>query len=395
MTNAGGKIRVAIVIEGLVGGVRKRIFNVLRNINSDRFALTTILPGSRKGYEAEGDPAEELGRMGMQKIIVPMVRSISPYRDARSFLALRSVFRNCRFDIVHAHCAKAGFLSRLACRAGSMGASVYSPHVFPFQRAARAKASVYKTLERAAARWTDAFIVDSQGEQEVALKLGLAGQERIFVLPDAAPLPEPGDRNARLDVRSEMGTPRDHIVFLSTARVVAYKGIGTLIRAFDRVHREAPKTELWIVGDGEDLKSFEELSRQLGLSAVVRFLGFRRDVYSVTSGCDCFVLVSQAEGSPHSILEALAMEKPIIATDVQGTREFLKNQEHCRLVPWNDFDALAGAMLEYVTNPFSAASLDELPGDWFDPEAQVRKLEQMYVRILEQHEANPVTREAM
>ena len=102
----------------------------------------------------------------------------------------------------------------------------------------------------------------------------------------------------------------------------------------------------------------------------------------VLAACDCFVLASQSEGSPHSVLEALAMRRPVIATAVQGTEEFLTEGGHFRLVPWNDVAALGEAMLEFIRSPFPAPSPESLPRSWFDIPGQIRKLEEIYASLV-------------
>ncbi len=366
------RIRIALVNEGSAGGIRKHVLNIARNLDSKRFAVTVIL-AKRPGYESEGDPVEELAEAGIPFLTVPMVRELSPYSDLQSWGKLRRELRN--FDVVHAHSAKAGFLARAICKNLHIPC-FYSPHVFPFQRTTRLKAKLYLALERRAAPWTTAFIVNSEKEQETAIGNGLATPERIHLVPNAITLPSPLPSDIRSEIRYQIGTPANRIVFTTIGRLVAYKGQEILIRAFSTLERK--DVELWIVGEGEDASKLAALTAKLGLTDRVRFLGYRRDVFAILAASDCFVLASRNEGCPYTVIEALAMQKPIIATAVQGIVDLLKNPAYCRLVPWNDTTALAGAIQEFLTAPFTGAPLDSLSKELFDLPGQIRRLQAIY-----------------
>ena len=368
------RIRIAIVNEGSAGGIRKHILNIARNLDPQRFALTVIL-AKRPGYESEGDPAEELAEAGIPFVHVPMVRELSPHSDFQSWRKLRRELRN--FNVVHAHSAKAGFLARAVCKNLHIPC-FYSPHVFPFQRTTPFKTRLYLALERRAAPWTTAFIVNSEKERDTAIENRLATPERIHLVPNAIEFPSLPAPEVRAEIRSQIGTPANKTVFVTIGRLVAYKGQERLIRAFSALERN--DAELWIVGEGEDASKLAALSSKLGLSDRIRFLGYRRDVFAILAASDCFVLASRNEGCPYTVIEALAMQKPIIAAAVQGIVDLVKNPTCCRLVPWDDIAAFANAFQEYMTTPFPGAPLNSLSKEIFDLSGQIRRLEAIYER---------------
>jgi glycosyltransferase involved in cell wall biosynthesis len=369
------RIKLALVNETTIGGVRRHVLDIARNLNREKFEVTVIL-GNRQGHEGEGDPFKEFRTHNISCISSPMRRELSPYQDLRAFLFLRKILAG--FDVIHAHAAKAGFLARLACRSPSAGPCIYSPHVFAFQRSSPLKARFYLRLEKMAAPWTTVFVVNSDGEKQCALESGLAAAGNIFVLPHAIPRPPALPQTARQDIRSQLGTTGSSKVFLSLGRLIAYKGHHILLKAFAHATSGKNNTELWIAGEGQELNGLVGLSRALGIQDKTRFLGFRKDVHEVLSAADCFVLASQSEGCPYSILEALAMEKPIIATAVPGTAELLLYSKHSRLVPWNNVDALSKAISAYLENPFHGAPLENLPLAFFDVRGQIQTLEDIY-----------------
>lgn len=378
----GSKIKLGIINEGTAGGIRKRIYNVVRHINRDLFDVTVILAGVRKEYGSEGDPIQKLDEWGVSRIVLPMAHAISPLRDFKSFSGLRALLRREDFDIVHAHSSKAGFLTRAARRLDAEFLCVYSPHVFAFHRNTGMTAKLYFHLEKIASSWGNAFIVDCEEEKQDTVRLGFADPSRIFVLPDAVDIPAE-NLSSKGILRKEFGTPQDATVFVSSSRLVDYKGIEIQIRAFANVVNAGNKAELWIAGDGPGLKRYQELSSSICPGDSVRFLGYRSDVNRLLNDCDCFILVSQAEGSPHSLFEALALRKPIIATAVQGISEFLLPSNGKILVPWNDVPALSAAMAGFIQNPFEGAAPETLPSSLFNIAGQIRKLEEIYRLILD------------
>ncbi len=366
------KIKVAQVNEGSAGGIRKHILNIAKRLDSQRFDVTVIL-AKRRGYESEGDPVVELKQDGIPFMTVPMVRELSPYSDFQSWRKLRRVLQN--FDVVHAHSAKAGFLARAICKRHHIPC-FYSPHVFPFQRTTPIKARIYLALERHAAPWTTAFIVNSEKERETAIEKVLATPEQIHLVPNAIEFPPIPAPIVRGEIRTRIGTPVNRTVFTTIGRLVNYKGQELLIRVFSLLGRN--DIELWIVGEGEDAPKLTALTSKLGLSDQIRFLGYRKDIFPILSASDCFVLASRNEGCPYTVIEALVMQKPIIATAVQGIVDLLKNPAYCRFVPWNDEAALAAAIQNFLTTPFPGAPLDSLSKDLFDLAGQIRQLEAIY-----------------
>jgi glycosyltransferase involved in cell wall biosynthesis len=150
-----------------------------------------------------------------------------------------------------------------------------------------------------------------------------------------------------------MQAGRDFI-WLSVGRLVPAKDYSNLLLAFARVHAGAPETQLWIAGDGdaEYSAALRIQTAQLDLEQAVRWLGVRRDITALLDAADGFVLGSAWEGMPLAIAEAMAMEKPVVATRVGGVDELL---DQCGLaVPPRDPEALARAMLSIVNTPETA-----------------------------------------
>jgi glycosyltransferase involved in cell wall biosynthesis len=189
---------------------------------------------------------------------------------------------------------------------------------------------------------------------ERALQLGIAQPEKCSVISNGIDIAEfTPDAERRSALRREMRAGRDFI-WLSAGRLVPAKDYSNLLLAFAQVHSAAPETQLWIAGDGyaQYSEALRIQAAQLGLEQAVHWLGARRDIPALLDAADGFVLGSAWEGMPLAIAEAMAMEKPVVATRVGGVGELL---DQCGLaVPPRDSNALARAMLSILNTPETA-----------------------------------------
>lgn len=381
------KIRLALVTESTVGGIKRHVLNIVQYLDRNLFHPTVLFPGKpRMGQEKEMDFIEELRELEIPFRLIPMVRQISFLKDLRSFFALKNALAQPSFDVVHAHGAKAGFLVRLLYRLDSGIPCYFSPHGFAFQKASGFRSPLYLSLERMAASWCTGLIVNSTAESDCALKHQLARAEKLTVVANALPLPVFVQPGSRMRMRNSLGTSEDRTVFLTMGRLVFYKNHHLVVKALKEIIAAGHPAELWIAGEGEQRAELETLAGSLRIEEFVHFLGYRKDIYEVLSGCDCFVLASQTEASPYSILEALAMERPILATSIPGNLAFLNLVHPCRVFPPNDAPAVVQAMMDFVRHPFSAPQVQALPPEWFDVRSQVGRLEQIYLEAVKRRE---------
>jgi glycosyltransferase involved in cell wall biosynthesis len=174
------------------------------------------------------------------------------------------------------------------------------------------------------------------------------GVNRTFVvhtfgtLPDAPPI-----RRAALD------TPEDAPVLLTLSRLHPKKGIDTLLEALVAV----PGAYLWIAGDGPDRATYERLAERLGLSARVRFLGWRTDRRALLEAADICVLPSRYEPFGTVIVEAWSMQRPLVATLADGARQYVRDGSDGLLCPIDDVAALADRIAHLVDDPSLRAQL--------------------------------------
>jgi glycosyltransferase involved in cell wall biosynthesis len=254
----------------------------------------------------------------------------------------RQLLRDFHPDLIHSHTYPANMAARLLKISFPETAVLSTVHNVYEGRWPRMLA--YR-LTDGLSRHTTAV---SQAAADRYVRLKAVQHEKCTVMANGidttefAPAPE---RRARM--REEMGA-NGEFVWLAAGRIVAAKDYPNLLRAFTRMTADCSDTRLWVAGEGNanDLSDLMKLADELGLRGRVRWLGLRRDMPALLDAADGFVLASAWEGMPLSVGEAMAMGKPVVATDVGGVRELVGDAGV--IVPAKSPEGLAEAMLEMM-----------------------------------------------
>jgi glycosyltransferase involved in cell wall biosynthesis len=257
--------------------------------------------------------------------------------DPIAVLALATLLRRTRPDIVHMHTSHAHTLGVLASRVTRIGKRVVSRRVdFSIFRN-RLKASAVKYRYG-----VDRYVTVSRAIRDVLVRDGIA-PERIRVVHSGI-VPGRFDGVAPADLRGELGLPPEARLVGNVAHFGWHKAQEVLVRAAKILAETHPAAVVLLVGDGDCRAKVEAESDALGLTgSAVRFLGFRADVPEVLAALDVFVMSSVLEGLCTSILDALASRRPVVASRVGGIPEILEGGNGL-LVPPKDPEALAAAI---------------------------------------------------
>ncbi|MBF0328438.1 MAG: glycosyltransferase [Nitrospirae bacterium] len=161
-------------------------------------------------------------------------------------------------------------------------------------------------------------------------------------------------------IRDELKITTDEILIGTVCSLIRLKRVEDLIKAMSIIaHDSSLPIKCVIVGDGPERKKLEELMQAKNLSDRIIFAGFQNDAVSYTNVMDIFVLTSEQEGLPRSILEAMLMEKPVVATRVTGTSEVIQNDETGYLVPVSQPAAIAAAILKLANDSHLRKSMGQ------------------------------------
>ncbi len=183
-------------------------------------------------------------------------------------------------------------------------------------------------------------------------------------------------------VRFELGMSNDDILLLSVGRLMYQKGHTILLKALPAVLAEFPKIQIVIAGGGPLKEELQAEADQLNISAGVKFLGMRDDVPILMSSADIFLFPSRFEGMPNSVLEAMGYGLPVIATDVQGVDELIRNGQNGIIVPVNDPRAISDAILRLLKNPEERQRLGRAAQETIKNEYTLNKMCIQYEKLL-------------
>jgi glycosyltransferase involved in cell wall biosynthesis len=351
--------RVVRIIARLnTGGPALHVMHLSAGL-SDRYP-TLLVTGSIAEGEQDLTPLVR-ERVPDIRIIPALGREISPLRDLRVLLELYRLLRRVRPTIVHTHTAKAGTIGRVAAWLARVPIRIHTFHGHVLRGYfSPAKTRVFIGLERLLARLTTVIIAISPAQaDELVNEFHIAPRERFRVIPlglDLAPFAAPGRADRRQRFRQEIRASTD-VVVTCVGRLVPIKNHRLLLRAFAVARRRHTAMRLIIVGDGPERPSLEALRDELGLGGAVSFLGWRSDLDVIYAGSDIVVLTSDNEGTPVSLIEALAAQCAVVSTDVGGVRDVLANGERGVLVPAGDVEAFAEALVGLASDSDRRESL--------------------------------------
>jgi glycosyltransferase involved in cell wall biosynthesis len=282
---------------------------------------------------------------------VAIPRHPHPIRHTAAVARLGAIYRDYRPHVVHAHGSQGGAVARLARFALPRVPVVFTPHNYAFKNSFnRLQRGLFRAIEIGLAPLATRVICVCEAERREAASLGPASRTRV-VYNGIEPLaPAPADPDV---VRLREAGP----LICTVAELQPPKGVTTLIAAMPEVLQRVPAANLAIAGDGVERPRLEQQMIDLGVAERVHLLGSIDNVAGLLGACDVFVQPGWAESFPYSILEAMGMEMPIVATDIGGVGEAIEDEVTGRLVPIKDPGAIAAAITDLLADPDRARAL--------------------------------------
>jgi glycosyltransferase involved in cell wall biosynthesis len=264
------------------------------------------------------------------------------------------------YDLVHVHTPIAAFVTRYALRNNRKTKIIYTAHGFHFYHGGNAlKNFIFLSLEKLAGAWTDYLITINREDEAAAKKYNFLPVARIYYTRGigvdtdyyASGKVDPANL---AQVRQQLNLADSDTLLLSIAEFTPRKRHQDLLNALAKVAN--PQVHLALAGEGPIQPKMVELAQQLGIAKQVHFLGYRQDIPTLIQAANAVLLVSQQEGLPRSIMEAMCLNTPVIGSNIRGTQDLLSNG--CGLlVPLGDTNALAQAMSQIVKDPNSLAAM--------------------------------------
>jgi glycosyltransferase involved in cell wall biosynthesis len=363
-----GRIRVVEVLAtGTNGGAQEHLLSLVTRIDKSRYDVSVVALSG-------GGAVRKLKRADIPVIV------IDDPDDAIAVGALAAHLAEVRADVVHAHMYRA---ETVATRAVLALAEIghRRPYLVSTIHSSRVRSSEDQALLRTLTPHMDRLIAVSR-----AIEHKLVGEERttvpVSLIYNGVDLERYDHQEACCTLPDEYGMEPGSKIVGVVARLEPEKGHPTLLEAWPAVLRAVPDTYLLIVGEGSRRDALEAQARELQIAHRVVFTGRRDDVPAVTAALDVAVLPSYREAQGLSVLEAMALSRPVVASNVGGIPEMIEDGVTGLLVPPHDAGALSAAIVRLLRDHPYADTLGraghDLVHDRFCIELMVSAIESIY-----------------
>jgi glycosyltransferase involved in cell wall biosynthesis len=337
--------------------VKFLLLNQLKFLKNQGYDVYVVCP--------TGKFIEEIEAEGIKVKNISFNRGLNPFLHAITLVKLFFYFYKEKFDIVHTHNPVPGLVGQLAAKAAGVPIIINTIHGLYFtENSAYLKRKIFVFLEKVAASCSTLIFSQNKEDLKTIIKERICKPEKIKYLGNGIDLerfnPNKFSKGDIEDKKRKLGIASDRVVVGIVGRLVREKGYLDLFDAFKEILIKFPKALLVSVGPLEPAKKDAinpELIKEHNIRENVLFLGERTDVDEIYPLMDVFVLPSWREGFPRSVIEAGAMGRPIICTDVRGCREAVIDKETGILVPAKNPPKLALAIVSLLSNKKEADRL--------------------------------------
>jgi glycosyltransferase involved in cell wall biosynthesis len=368
------RLRILYTVNRMdIGGSQTHLLQVLRLLDRHQFEPMLCCLSS------EGALLETARETGATVVGVGLGRLKSP-AAVGAVLRLTGFMRRARIDIVHNYLLRANVAGTLAARMARV------PLVLNSKRGCHEMRGLELAAVRLSNRLADCVTANAEAVRRFVHDNEGCPLEKMVVIPSGIDT----DRFAPLapaDYKARLGVAPDRKVVGIVTRMRVRKGVEEFLRAMAMVRERRPEACAVVVGEVDLDASLRAMVQELGLDGHLHLLGRRSDMAEVLSAFDLFVLSSHDEGMSNAILEAMAMQRPVVATDVGGTNEVVQDGRTGVLVPAKDPAALAQGILRVLDNAQEATVMGErgraIAVERFSARAMVRQMEELYMQLLE------------
>lgn len=314
---------------------------LLQDKGYDVHAAASSADGRRQEIEETGAFCHE----------IRFSRSPISTTNFRAFCQLITLFKSNYYVLIHVHTPIAAFLGRLAAKLTKQGSVLYTAHGFHFYKGAPLLDwLIYFIAEKIAARWTDCLITINEEDCINARKLGFKPDRNLFLVKGVGvDMERVSSFKDTAYLRKELGIPQDALIVVCVAELASVKNHAFLLDAWRELSSWRDNIYLLLTGTGKVEKKLKVRVKEEDISRVL-FLGFRQDVQNILADSDLAILTSRREGLPRSIMEAMAAGKPVIVTDVRGSRDLVDDGRTGFIVKLGDLQGLIKTLKRLISD---------------------------------------------
>jgi glycosyltransferase involved in cell wall biosynthesis len=335
--------RVLLCHQPVDGGVGRHIGDLASGLAERGWEVALCSPKPLDGLERT-----------TRHVPLDLRRAIEPRADLMQIVELARIVRDLRPDVVHAHSSKAGAVARLARTLHPRVPVVYTPHGYAFAGhfSRRGERAAYRSIERLLAPLASRVVCVCEAEARLARSVGANARVRV-IHNGIEPVPA-GMQDIRVAKLANRGPVIGALTLLRPG-----KGLETLIDATPAVLARHPDAQIAIVGGGPELQILKARAQRRGVGHAVHFVGPCERPLEALRPMDLFVHPSWAESFPYVVLEAMALGKPIVASDVGGIGEAIEEGIGGLLVPARSEDLLGRALCDLLDDRDRATHMGE------------------------------------
>ncbi|MBN2013006.1 glycosyltransferase family 4 protein [candidate division KSB1 bacterium] len=365
----------------IMSGVQKAMVDILTRLDPDIYEIHVIC-------HAEGALTETLKKYNIRCIVInELRREIHPIFDLLAVLKLYRLFKKEQYNLVHTHSSKPGIVGRLAAKLAGVRCIVHTVQGFAFhEQSSKLTRFIVGCLEKCAGFLSDRVIFVNDKDRHVAEQMKLMPKEKMVTIYNGIDV---NHTRSELNIGLEklIGIKKNGALVGMVSRLWKQKAPHDFIRAIPYVTSELPAAKFLMIGDGPLKDELIELSETLGVSDAVQFLGWREDVFELINQLDVMVLTSLWEGLPLTILEGMALAKPVVATDIKGNNELVIHGETGFLAPPGDYQKIGEYSLKLLDDKELARRMGEAGrqrvSDKFSIEKTIKSINTVYGNLLD------------
>lgn len=341
----------------------KALFTATVRSHIGQFHMPFIKELKSRGYEVHAaykDNSEQksgLDTSAIDKVFeVPFSRSPLGLSNIAAFFALKKIIRQNDYDVIHCNTPMGAVITRLAAAGARKRGTkvVYTAHGFHFYKgASKLNWRLFYPVEKFLSRYTDALITINTEDYNVATKNDFKSKKIYRVNGVGVDLSRFHSVSAeeQAEIRSEYGYDKNDFIMIYPADFCNRKNQNMLFDMMKILLEKHKNFILILPGSTENAAPFIEYAKEVGVYDNLDITGYRNDIYNLVALSDLSLSSSRQEGLPVNLIEAMAVGNPIVATDVRGNNDLVKNRKNGFLVKLNDSAAMADAVLRIYESP--------------------------------------------
>lgn len=360
---------------------------LINKLNNEGFQVNCVCKDTGK--------FKYLNSIGLNMYNIDIPRAVHPLKIIKAIVSIYKHLKKERYDIIHVHTPIASVIARVAAKLAKQKNVIYTAHGYYFHdEMKKIPYCIVYTIEKFSAKYlTDYLLLQSKEDYNLSIDRNFKTKDKIIHLSNGVDIwnefkISKFEYEELVELKNTLEI-YNSFVFIFVGRLVKEKGIFELIEAFKEIYKTHKNAKLLLVGgfieSERDTESYERLKEEILHPGIV-FLGYRKDVAKLMAVSNVFILPSHREGLPRSIIEAMAVNKAVIATNIRGCREEVIHGENGYLFEKGNVLELTNYMNTLISNPSLASEFGKKGREFvvknFDEEKVLAKQIDLFERIL-------------